>query len=47
MLETLFLIVTAGIAGAAIMMYYKTLENSSQIDRNFRNDGQLHLIYPN
>lgn len=46
MLEIVSMIVTIGIAVVAIKVYYKTLEESSRTRRDFRNDGQLHMIYP-
>ena len=46
MLDTVIIVVAIGIVTAAVTMYYRTLEENSKTKRNFRNDGQLHILYP-
>lgn len=46
MFEILIFSVTIGAIAIAIRVYYKSLDEKSKTKRDFSNDGQLHLIYP-
>ena len=45
MFETLLILIVFSALASFVWMYYKELDNSSNNKRNFRNDGQSHLIF--
>ncbi len=45
-METFILVTGAALIFAGIVVYYKTVGNGKKRKSDFRDDGQLHMIYP-